>query len=381
MVSSACALVTAMTPAQPTQGGSEALYTQAAQTVVAQLTQLATALPTETPPSQTTEATPTATATLAPSDTPTSTATHTPLPPTTTPLPPTATPTPLPCDWAGFVEDVTVKDGTVFTPGSVFTKVWRLKNRGTCTWTGEYDLVFLEGERMDGPRAQALPGVVRPGETVDVAVELVAPDEEGRHRGYWLLRDSAGREYGIGEGGEEAFWVEIKVVRTDKYAYDFGGNYCAARWRSDAGRLACPGAVGDEEGFVVLIDRPVIEVGRLENEAALWTQPEDRRDGWIRGEYPEYDVEEGQHFKAVVGCLDNAPSCDVIFQLNYRVGGGDLQTLWERREVYDDQFNKVDVDLSVLAGQRVQFVLTVLANGSPKDDKAFWLVPRIVDVD
>src|SRR3972149_11549536 len=119
LITSACALIPALTP---TQSGPEGLYTQAAQTVVAQLTQLATAIPTEAPPSQTPEATPTATATLAPSDTPTSTATHTPLPPTTTPVPPTATPTPLPCNWAGVVEDVTGNDGTVFTPGSVFTK-------------------------------------------------------------------------------------------------------------------------------------------------------------------------------------------------------------------------------------------------------------------
>src|SRR5512143_3278895 len=39
------------------------------------------------------------------------------------------------CDWAQFVADVTVPDGTSYAPGTTFTKTWRLKNIGSCTWT------------------------------------------------------------------------------------------------------------------------------------------------------------------------------------------------------------------------------------------------------
>jgi hypothetical protein len=79
--------------------------------------------------------------------------------------------------------------------------------------------------------------------------------------------------------------------------------------------------------------------------------------------------------------MDETPECDVIFQLNYRIGDGEVQTLWETREVYDDAFTRVEVDLSSLEGEEVQLILTVLANGSPEDDVVFWLVPRIVEVD
>ncbi|MBL8100545.1 MAG: hypothetical protein JNK81_15280, partial [Anaerolineales bacterium] len=82
--------------------------------------------------------------------------------PTQTPLPPTATAdsatnTPFPtstsapqtyCDWAFFVKDVTIPDGTTLLPGETFTKVWRLKNRGTCTWSPDYMLVFSSGSQM-----------------------------------------------------------------------------------------------------------------------------------------------------------------------------------------------------------------------------------------
>jgi len=32
------------------------------------------------------------------------------------------------CNWAQFVTDVTVPDGTYLAPGTTFTKTWRLKN-------------------------------------------------------------------------------------------------------------------------------------------------------------------------------------------------------------------------------------------------------------
>jgi hypothetical protein len=279
------------------------------------------------------------------------------------------------------VEDVTVKDGTVFATNAVFEKTWRLKNIGTCTWTRDYRLVFSTGERMDGPQAIGMPENIDPGETVDLTVELIAPDEAGRYRGYWQLSTPSGAPFGIGSDAAGTFWVEIRVSEPDKYTYDFGATYCDARWRSEPGRLECPGEVGDDEGFVRLVDRPEIEKNRLENEAALVMSPQDTEDGWIRGEYPEIEIEEDYRFKATVGCMSDSQDCDVIFQLNYLIGDGEIQTLWETREVYDDAFTRVDVDLSPLEGEDVQLILTVLANGSPEDDYVFWLVPRIVEAD
>ena len=46
------------------------------------------------------------------------------------------------CDWAQFVADVTVPDGTSYAANTAFRKTWRLKNIGACTWTTSYALVF-----------------------------------------------------------------------------------------------------------------------------------------------------------------------------------------------------------------------------------------------
>src|SRR5512140_2447803 len=70
-------------------------------------------------------------------------ASATPIPATSTPIPPTNTPVPTAvsfCDWVKFIKDVTIPDGTQLSVNEVFTKTWRLQNRGTCTWTPDYML-------------------------------------------------------------------------------------------------------------------------------------------------------------------------------------------------------------------------------------------------
>ncbi len=138
---------------------------------------------------------------------------ETPAPPTETSTPSsTASPTPI-CDQAQFITDVTAPDGTVFQPGETFTKTWRLKNTGVCTWTSGYQLVFDSGDSMNGPVTQALAGSVAPGQTVDISVTLKSPAAAGSYRGYWKLRNAAGVLLPVANGFQgAAFFVDIKVA-------------------------------------------------------------------------------------------------------------------------------------------------------------------------
>lgn len=141
-------------------------------------------------------------------------ATATPVPATSTPVPPTNTAVPTVasyCDWVAFIKDVTIPDGTQLSTGEVFTKTWRLQNRGTCTWTPDYMLVYTSGELMGSTTAVRLPGNVPPGQTVDVSVTLTAPASSGRYIGYWMLRNPSGVLFGSGNKANEAFYVEIKT--------------------------------------------------------------------------------------------------------------------------------------------------------------------------
>lgn len=115
-------------------------------------------------------------------------------PPTTAPTATSALPSPTatedPCDDAIFITDVTVPDQSVFPPGETFTKTWRVRNTGECTWTSDYDLVFVSGEQMNGTSPQAMAGSVNPGNTVDISIDLKAPATEGDYVGNWQIRNN-----------------------------------------------------------------------------------------------------------------------------------------------------------------------------------------------
>lgn len=126
---------------------------------------------------------------------------------------PTATATEVPCDRATFISDVTVPDGADYAPGDTFVKTWRLKNTGSCTWTSSYDLVFHSGDAMNAPAAQQLTsGTVAPGGTMDVSVQLNAPNSDGTYKGFFRLRNGSGVIFGIGDNADVSFWVEIEVL-------------------------------------------------------------------------------------------------------------------------------------------------------------------------
>lgn len=130
--------------------------------------------------------------------------------PTATKIP-TSTFVPIPCDRVDFVADVTIPDNTVISPGNSFTKTWRLKNSGSCSWTTNYKLVYSSGEQMGGAASTALPGNVNPGQTIDISVSMVAPNNVGTHQGYWRMQNASGGAFGWGINGDQAFWVLINT--------------------------------------------------------------------------------------------------------------------------------------------------------------------------
>jgi len=208
-------------------------------------------------------------------------------------------------------------------------------------------------------------------------VTLTAPNKDGKYRGYWKLRNAAGILFGIGAQADTAFWVDVKVTGTNHIAYEFAANYCSASWETGTDTLLCPGTEGDINGFVVKLNEPVMENGAKENEPALLVSPQDRRDGLISGRYPALTVQAGDRFRALANCQYNSKKCDVIFRLDYKVNG-QTKTLGSWHEVYEGNFYIIDLDISALAGQTVNFILIVEANGPNNNDNALWLNPHIL---
>jgi hypothetical protein len=353
-------------PDEPSPAATlDALYTQSAQTLQAMGTQAAqTSVPTQQGFA---------------SPTPFPTSTFLPGIGSPTPIPPIKTNTPFTrCDWADFVSDVTYPDGSKVGRDESFTKIWRLKNIGSCTWTTNYAIVFVSGDAMNAPAAIALTGNVNPGQTIDVQVKLTAPSKDGSYRADFKLRNASGLLFGVGDSATTSFWVSIKVAGASFASYDFVTGYCDAQWSNNKKDLPCPGSDGDNDGYVIKLDSPKYENGDPASYAGLLTYPRDQDDGLIRGVYPPIKVQDGDHFRSLIQCRYNASGCNVIFRLDYQIGNGAVKNLGQWNEAYEGQYYPVDIDLSSLAGSNVKFILSVLANGSPNKDFAVWIGPRII---
>jgi hypothetical protein len=114
-------------------------------------------------------------------------------------------------DKAAFVADTTVPDGTTFTPGQTFVKTWQLKNTGGNDWSTAYAVVFVRGDQMGGPASVPLSGTVAAGATTEVSVSLSAPTKVGTFTGFWMLRNAAGKLFGIGADANQPVYLKINV--------------------------------------------------------------------------------------------------------------------------------------------------------------------------
>ncbi len=198
--------------ASPDNGAaSGAVLTEAALIAAEGLTQTAAAAP---PTATATEVLPTATNTNTPAPTATQAA-------TTQGGSPAVTATQQQqsgggatgCLRANF-EIETIPDGTQFFIGREFTKTWRFKNVGSCTWTQAFSAVWIQGDLMGSeaviPFTEFTDVDIQPGGYVTVSITFEAPSPAGHYKGYWMLRSADGITFGLGTNGREWFWLDIE---------------------------------------------------------------------------------------------------------------------------------------------------------------------------
>lgn len=197
--------------ATPTEIDPVAIFTSAAATVGAQMTQTAAAFS----PTPTETAIPQPTATLIQLDTPVALATAT-LDPALPTLVSTATqvtiintPDGPICDALtyGSPVDINYPDNSEVPAGTNFEKIWRIYNSGVCTWDDGYILVPVsqtsdpvrggDTNPLDAANPSfALKVNVAPGEVLDVGAKLTAPLDNGTYSTTFLMMNDRGVYFG-----------------------------------------------------------------------------------------------------------------------------------------------------------------------------------------
>lgn len=358
------------------EGKPGALYTEAAMTVSVQLTAAGINLSQNTQPAETPE--PEGAAAAAPSSTFEI--------PTYTPEGAGA-PTPEVCDQVKFVKDVTIPDEMDLAPGESFTKTWRLQNAGSCPWGIGYLLYFESGDIMDGPSSRDLTSeTILPGETLDISIDLVAPQETGTYQGFWKLRNVKGESFGVGEFSK-AFWVKINVVEGAGMMLDFNVRADEAAWGSGKVPVDYVDLGGDilnfdqpgdpEDPYVALLDQQFLEGGRISG-VLLAAYPPRGAGNYVIGRFPNYKVNGGDLLFGRVGLSTNTNGVcgdgDVTFRINLMVDGdpSTMVTLWDWNEVCDNQMKSFEIDLDDFKGEVVQIFLVVIANTESSKNYAVW---------
>lgn len=285
-----------------------------------------------------------------------------------------------PCYKAEFIDhvtlDVPVQSGTTVMPGTHFTKTWEVMNSGTCEWNESFVLVHTGGDPM-GAEDLVLPSVPA-GRTVDLSLRLSAPSQPGTYTGAWMLRAGTGELFGIGPAGDRPLTADLVVPDLPAgVAYDFAQVLCLARW--DSGRatfLPCEGDADEQgvlDGFVRLAPNGTIEV-----------KPNNQVNGWIAGYFPPITVQNGDHFRATVGCVDENPDCDIAFMLKLNTDGTDRPAVEEGALgnpylLAGGQIIEIDIDLSIWQGKQVTLILYMYENGTGRtlDAIGYWRAARI----
>ena len=286
-----------------------------------------------------------------------------------------------PPDQAKLIKNVVPANGGYFAPTKQFTKTWIIQNIGTTTWNKDYKLVYISGTAMTNQVTIPIQNPVSPGKTITVELSQTAPKVPGVYQGAWMLQNKSGQTFGIGLEADQPLIVRATVLNITKgIPYDFLLNYCDATWWNSEGEtIHCQATPSRTNGFVLLDPNPSIETGPSDL-PGLWVHPYQRTEGAISGKYPTYLVQDGDRFRAQVGCINGNTNCNVTFKLLYNTGTGPNISLGTWKELYGGGITKINVDLSPLAGQEVQFILrTIVSNNYPEDANGFWLIPRIVN--
>jgi len=117
--------------------------------------------------------------------------------------------TPMTKPAARFVKDITFPDGTSVTQGTVFRKIWQIRNDGDCEWPEGIVLVCAGGDLLCNPDIRQPVASISPGEEAEVYVQLTAPVKTGRHTAYFRFQTATGSNFG------QRLWADIRVIEED----------------------------------------------------------------------------------------------------------------------------------------------------------------------
>jgi hypothetical protein len=180
--------------------------------------------------------------------------------------------------------------------------------------------------------------------------------------------------------------LEVPTPDPSTVVLDFVSTMCTARWSNNGEYLICPGDPNDTgTGYVDRLDGTIISGDILVEAPSLITIPAYENLAGIFGHYPALEVWEGDTFHAILACQPSDIPCNVDFGLSYFDSNGGFHDLspqlgpspFSDHDAPSGVYTEVEVDLSALAGQTVEFTLVVRTGGDRTRYDPIWISPYI----
>ena len=95
---------------------------------------------------------------------------------------------------ADFIEHITIPPHANLSAGSNFTKIWRVKNTGSCDWV-DYQISFVSGDLLGAESPKNLPRI-NAINNADLVVDMVAPIDPGTYLSVWRMMSVDGKLFG-----------------------------------------------------------------------------------------------------------------------------------------------------------------------------------------
>jgi len=204
-------------------------------------------------------------------------------------------------------------------------------NVGTCAWSPSFSFVFVGGERLTAPASVGLSGYVNPGRRSTVGQHDRA-NQNGHYQGYWNTR--SGRRF-IWHWRPGAKFILGGYQRIGPLTLPMISLPLLQCRLAEYSNSCLPGS----QGAMALcdeLDHPVMENGKTEDQAGLLSVRKMRI------------MDSSGHVPALrsgrrsLPCADQLSiksySCNVVFRLEYQIGGGSINTLGYWNEVYEGKY-------------------------------------------
>lgn len=114
--------------------------------------------------------------------------------PTPPPIGPTRTPNPCVVGMS-LLNSSMNPPGPVIQPGTSFQQTWQVQNTGSCIWINTYGIQNIRGGTLGAASPSSIP-YTQPNQTVNISLNMVAPQQPGTYSSVWQLRAPNGILFG-----------------------------------------------------------------------------------------------------------------------------------------------------------------------------------------